>query len=269
MGRPERPIENRDHALGQFAADLRRLRRLAGSPAYREMARRAHYSASVLSQAASGRTLPTLAVTLAFVRACDGPSEQWALRWREVAGAPDDGEKAAQPVDPPHLGTDTVDLTEASSAAAPELTGRTRRAAVARRIAIAVTGAGLATALALAATHSPLALPGQFPSGQESDSPPAPDGVPASGGQVVDGADPKQTGCAADAVTLDSRGLVYPKGRLAGTVELRYSPRCHMGWTRFSPAPATGRGPGDTVTVEIVRPADGVRLPFTMTYGDL
>ncbi|MGW6498863.1 nSTAND1 domain-containing NTPase [Nonomuraea angiospora] len=68
-----------------FAADLRRLRERAGSPRYRELAQRAHYSASTLSEAASGRRLPSLEVTLAYVRACDGDVEEWETRWRQTA----------------------------------------------------------------------------------------------------------------------------------------------------------------------------------------
>lgn len=68
-----------------FAADLRELRVRAGSPGYRELAVRAGYSAAALANAAGGRRLPSLAVTLAFVRACDGNSGEWEQRWRRVA----------------------------------------------------------------------------------------------------------------------------------------------------------------------------------------
>src|SRR3954466_15135393 len=68
-----------------MAADLRKLRAEAGSPAYRELSRRAHYSTGALSDAAAGRKLPTLAVTLAYVRACGGDVEHWTGRWHEVA----------------------------------------------------------------------------------------------------------------------------------------------------------------------------------------
>jgi len=70
--------------MSQFAGDLRRLREKAGSPPYRELSKRAHYSASTLSDAAGGRRLPTLAVTLAYVRACDGDVAVWEERWQET-----------------------------------------------------------------------------------------------------------------------------------------------------------------------------------------
>ncbi|MFJ1766827.1 hypothetical protein ACIOD2_41315 [Amycolatopsis sp. NPDC088138] len=85
MPRQERPLAESDDKLTQFAAGLRRLRDKAGKPTYRELSTRAHYSTSVLSDAAGGRRLPSLAVTLAFVRACEGDVEEWERRWREAA----------------------------------------------------------------------------------------------------------------------------------------------------------------------------------------
>ncbi|MFE2607772.1 WD40 repeat domain-containing protein [Streptomyces mirabilis] len=71
--------------LTVFAADLRRLRAKAGSPPYRELGRRAHYSSTTLADAAAGRKLPSLAVTLAYVRACAGDPAEWEARWRATA----------------------------------------------------------------------------------------------------------------------------------------------------------------------------------------
>ncbi|MGW4213947.1 nSTAND1 domain-containing NTPase [Lentzea sp. NPDC004789] len=85
MPRGERPLGPEDTALLRFAGDLRRLRDQAGKPSYRELARRANYSPTALSDAAGGRKLPSLALTLAFVRACDGDPAPWTRRWRELA----------------------------------------------------------------------------------------------------------------------------------------------------------------------------------------
>ncbi|MFI7121906.1 helix-turn-helix domain-containing protein [Amycolatopsis sp. NPDC049868] len=85
MPRAERPLEPDGSALAEFAADLRKLRKTAGGPAYRELARRVHYSSTTLSDAAGGRRLPSLEVTLAYVRACGGDVEKWDRRWRSVA----------------------------------------------------------------------------------------------------------------------------------------------------------------------------------------
>lgn len=72
MPRRERPLDAGDGALLRFAADLRLLREKAGMPGYRDLGRRAHYSATTLSDAATGRKVPSLAVTTAYVEACDG-----------------------------------------------------------------------------------------------------------------------------------------------------------------------------------------------------
>ncbi|MFH8403817.1 hypothetical protein ACH4FX_03450 [Streptomyces sp. NPDC018019] len=85
MPRAERPLDPGDSPLLRLAADLRRLRAQAGSPTYRVLAERAHYSAAALSGAAAGRQLPSLAVVSAYVRACGGDARQWERRWREVA----------------------------------------------------------------------------------------------------------------------------------------------------------------------------------------
>ena len=82
MPRGERPLDG--GPLREFAAGLRQLRVDAGSPTYRELGARACYSPSVISDAAGGRKLPTLAVTLAYVTACDGDVAAWEARWRAL-----------------------------------------------------------------------------------------------------------------------------------------------------------------------------------------
>jgi WD40 repeat protein/transcriptional regulator with XRE-family HTH domain len=78
-------------AVQEFAVELRRLRRGAGNPGYRELARKAHYSATTLAQAARGDRLPTLAVALAYVTACGGDRGEWEARWRDVAARSEPG----------------------------------------------------------------------------------------------------------------------------------------------------------------------------------
>lgn len=110
MPRPERPLGPGDEVLTAFAAELRLLRKKAGSSGYRELARRAHYSASTLSEAAGGRELPSLAVTLAYVEACGGDRAEWETRWRSVAAtlaasAARNGDMdAADDEEPPYVG---------------------------------------------------------------------------------------------------------------------------------------------------------------------
>ncbi|SFR29175.1 WD40 repeat [Lentzea waywayandensis] len=85
MGRPERPLDPNEGPVQRFAWELRLLREKAGSPSYRELSRRAHFSSTALSEAAGGTQLPTLAVTLGYVEACEGDAEHWERQWREVA----------------------------------------------------------------------------------------------------------------------------------------------------------------------------------------
>ncbi|MDX2937245.1 DNA-binding protein [Streptomyces ipomoeae] len=87
MGRRERPVDPNEGPVQSFAYALRKLRREAGGPTYREMARRAHYSVTALSQAAAGEQLPSLAVTLAYVRVCGGDPGEWERRWRSASEA--------------------------------------------------------------------------------------------------------------------------------------------------------------------------------------
>ncbi|MFF1476320.1 hypothetical protein ACFVYD_01825 [Streptomyces sp. NPDC058301] len=71
--------------MQRFAQELRRLRQEAGGPTYRDMAREVEYSAAALSRAASGDTLPSLAVALAYVTACGADPAGWEDRWREAS----------------------------------------------------------------------------------------------------------------------------------------------------------------------------------------
>ncbi|MFD2416893.1 nSTAND1 domain-containing NTPase [Amycolatopsis pigmentata] len=115
MPRPERPLDADGDVLQRLAAGLRRLRERAGSPGYRELARRAHYSATTLSNAAAGRKLPSLAVMLAYVRACGGDPVEWEARWRAVATelAPMELETPEQDLRAPYVGLGTFQPEDA------------------------------------------------------------------------------------------------------------------------------------------------------------
>jgi len=84
-GRPERPLDPEDGPLSRFACELRQLRAAAGYPSYRELAGKALFSASVLSAAASGSSLPSLQVALAYASACGGDAADWQRRWGAAA----------------------------------------------------------------------------------------------------------------------------------------------------------------------------------------
>jgi WD40 repeat protein len=114
MGRPERRLDSDAGPIQRFAHDLRGLRDSAGRPNYRELARRAHYSVTALSDAAGGEKLPSKAVTLAYVRACGGDVAAWETRWDQVAAelgeaaGTDDGGRS------PYLGLTTFEPHDAA-----------------------------------------------------------------------------------------------------------------------------------------------------------
>ncbi len=89
MPRKERPLDAGDGAVLAFARELRALRERAGRPTYRELSAVTHYSEAALSQAAAGRRLPTLQVTLAYVRACGGDEDEWRRRWQDTSAEQD------------------------------------------------------------------------------------------------------------------------------------------------------------------------------------
>lgn len=95
MGRREKPVDPDAGPVQRLAHDLRVLREKAGKPPYREIAKRAGYSITAVSQAAAGEQLPSLAVVRAYAEALDGDPDEWERRWRETdaevrAPAPDE-----------------------------------------------------------------------------------------------------------------------------------------------------------------------------------
>ncbi|GAA2275998.1 hypothetical protein GCM10010149_18760 [Nonomuraea roseoviolacea subsp. roseoviolacea] len=147
MPRPERPLDAGDSPLLRFAADLRALRRKAGDPTYRRLARLAHYSAATLSEAAAGRRLPTLPVTLAYVRACGGDEAEWEQRWRRIS------EERAEPVDDgaaPYVGLASFQAEDAARFFGRErVTGELLRRVTEQRIVMVfgASGAGKSSLL--------------------------------------------------------------------------------------------------------------------------
>ena len=70
-------------SVASFGRDLRTLLQDA-SLSFRALELKAHYSRTTLSQAANGRTLPSLPVTRAYVRACGGDEREWDQRWHRL-----------------------------------------------------------------------------------------------------------------------------------------------------------------------------------------
>lgn len=297
-GRPERPVDPDQGPVQSFAHGLRDIRRKAGDPSYRTLAERTHYSRTVISDAARGERLPTLAVALAYVAACNGDADEWKARWhlahqqlieagtadRIQAGGETDGHAPAPPADNRAAtpATPSPTGTPPAPAAGGAGTGRPGRfRALRRRSLIVPVLAALATLLL--AQLEVLAV-----WSASSGKPPAPTATQlAAPTTVLDGADPGTSNCGPSAVVLDSAPIVlpaqaviggrtFPKGTVLGTISLRYSPVCRGGWARFDPV--TKVYGSDTsaavVQISILRPADGTesiwRLPHASeTYGDL
>lgn len=104
MARPEQRLVRDGTPLRELAFWLRDLRTGSGLT-YAQLAARSGYSVSTLQEAAAGRRLPTLAVTLAFARACGADPEAWQRYWTQVRRAVDSGTRAA-PGPPWSTGTD-------------------------------------------------------------------------------------------------------------------------------------------------------------------
>lgn len=258
MGRPERLLDPGSGPVQSFAADLRELRKSCGSPTYRTLANRAHYSHTVISDAARGERLPTLAVTLAFVTACGGDPDEWRARWhlchQQTTGAP-----AAELAD--GTGYDAVG-PRAPVRAVPR--PRLAQPVLAGGVVVAV----LATAGAVALWHRPASAP-------------HPRNTAVAPSRITDGTDPKIAGCGSDATVLDRTDIKLPAtavidgrptraGTVIGTVSLRYSARCAGAWARFDPAPDVyGDNPAvAAIVLEISRPADGTASTFRLPHVD-
>jgi hypothetical protein len=146
VGRREETVDPGAGPVQRFAHELRELRRRAGSPSYRSMAVVAHYAATTLSVAASGRVLPSLAVTLAYVRACGGEPAEWQARWEAVAAA----DRPAEPPSPVPAEPPSPALAEPPVPAeppSPVLRWRVRWAAAVLVGLTALSMAGAATGL--------------------------------------------------------------------------------------------------------------------------
>jgi WD40 repeat protein len=165
-------------ALAQLAVELRRLREAAGRPSYRALARQANYSPTMLSEAASGRRLPTLEVTLAYVQACGGDEQQWRRRW-QAAAAQFVGAEGSPPRRPaPYLGLTAFQPEDAQrffgrQAAIDDVLGRLERRRWLGVFGVSGSGkssllrAGVLPVLRARGVHVPLITPGAHPARHE------------------------------------------------------------------------------------------------------
>ncbi len=178
--------------LQKFAHDLQVLRRQAGEPTYRTMARVAGVSPTVLSQAAKGRRLPTLQTTLAFIRACGGDAaaeKEWQSRWEQIREE--------------HHRTDAKEPPP--SPAAPPAPRPSRR-----RLLLPAAGAAVGLAAAITAVSL-------WPSGPVVRP-------------IADGQDPYVHHCGHDQQAMERQPLYRANGTAYGWVVLFYSSACKAAW---------------------------------------
>jgi hypothetical protein len=236
-GRPEGPLDPAAGAVANLAARLRQLREDAGRPSYRQLAGTAYYSHSALSQAAAGRELPSLAVTLAFAQACGGDRQEWIALWHEAAAeagvlAEPDGQGAAGPA------------TGARPAVAARR-GIRARLALARRggwylLAAAGLAGGLVSWVLAAVVTTPHATH-----------------VTSALVPVADGDYPSVADCSSWTKDLRIRQVLAANGQRLGELRLRYSMRCAAVWARFDPDPPLSAGGAVMITLEVTRHPDG------------
>src|SRR5579859_2812864 len=257
VGRPQRPVDPTAGPAAALAADLRALRDSAGSPSYRTLAQRTHYSVSTLSQAAAGQNLPSLPVLRAFVTACGGDPVVWEQKWQTAQGNAVSAPRTAD--DPPVDRNDLAGQAGRKHQADPPVTAAgspaRRRSMLAVGAIVAAVGlAGIVITVWSRPDSRPAALSASLRGAGAADP-------------VADGSDPGRAGCGPDAVTLAATNVHFPGAAMAGRIELRYSPHCRAAWSRFEPAKGWAPGGGAVVTVWTIRPADQATQSYAVPYG--
>ncbi|MCY1136765.1 hypothetical protein OWR29_02060 [Actinoplanes sp. Pm04-4] len=306
MARPERPFDPAAHAVVvRFAEALRALRREAGGPTYRQLAPRALCSKASLSEAASGRRLPTWEVTSGFVQACNGNVDAWLQRWQdariELGLSPDP--KARTPGSSPsrreaRTGDEPIRAPQFAPGPPPSTAGKP--------IHDLRLAPGTSPSTAGKPIRDPRLAPGSSPStaGEPIRRPRLVPGMPVedptrAGSRrscgpvdkearpgtesartprfvgrcepVADNADPKRSGCADDPagiVTLDRVEVHTARQELLGVAELRHAPTHRAAWGRFLPSDRMLYLRLEaTVTIVAARPSTHtVGTPFTATF---
>lgn len=265
MGRRPALVVGEIEALAELAADLRRVRNQAGNPPYRTMAMRARYSASTLSEAASGRGLPTLQVVLAYVAACGVDDKAtFEERWQRAAAAV---HAVREGVVAPAISGAVVSAAQPTPAPTPSPVELAAAPGRSRPLAWAVIGPIVGALLVGGvAGGMKLASPGRAPLvGTAARHAAATTG--STPRVITDDTDPHDTGCDQGRVITVAVANLYAPGRFfLGEVWLRYAPGCGAVWTRFEPAPGMTELAGATVTIRAVRAADGKTLQYATRY---
>lgn len=203
-------------SVERFAADLRELRLSAGDPKLLALSERTGVSKSVLSEAFSGRRLPTERTVARVVEDLGGDRDAWVSRRTAL-----DPRGATQPAE-------TLPVAEAAQQA--------RRFSLAQTLLIAAATAVLAvggTSLFWLNTQSPLAEVG------------APENAEGPYLAAANGVDPMRTACKDDAIIAASESRLDRQVH----VQLLYSNDCMAVWGRVTRY--DDRSSGNTLTMQI------------------
>lgn len=200
-------------SVAQFAADLRKLRLDADSPTLERLQRETGISRTVLSDAFTGRQLPSTRTVDRVVRACGGTPDEWIARRDRLAGLRDEPEAAADP-DP--------------------------RRSLGLRTAGWMIAAGFVGGIAVSALVAALMVPPLVASAQAAATPTP--GAPKI--TVHTGDDPANTDC-----TKDSRVATGDTRADNSLLEIVWSDACQAGWGRITRY--DGLYAGNTVTIAI------------------
>ncbi|NRQ35428.1 DUF2690 domain-containing protein [Nonomuraea sp. NN258] len=252
MARPETELDPDADPVQAFAFELRRLREKAGKPAYRELAKQAHYSAAALARAADGHKLPTLELTLAYVAACGGDMEEWKQRWHDLGtsgNAPPIAAPRPVPAENPAPQEFASEVMAAVETPRPRAGLRSRRrwtVVIMGAVLLLVVGTVLALIFSTAGpppmiwTNASHVLPLSVGPGQTA----------------IDGADPMRAECT-DAATIASE-QVWIGSVKYGLLELRHSRICGSAWSRFNPHGSLINHPSQDILIrlETIRSAD-------------
>jgi hypothetical protein len=206
MARPLSDLDPTEGPLAAFAHDLRSLRADAGEPTLDVMAQRANLSRTALSDAMSGKKLPSALVVAGFAKACGSSKEDtdiWTARRDELARLP-------QPV---LLGVQVAGAATDSLPVSPAPRSRLTPAILAVAVVVSlVFGVGAGTMIGRATA----------PAAEASTPAPTPS-VPSTGD------DPVEAGCTEDKIIASAQ--TQPDGTL---VELLWSEKCSANWGRIT-----------------------------------
>lgn len=221
-----RPDSNEPDTTGAFAHDLRLLRVRAGSPTLAHLQHSTGISRTVLSDALSGKTLPSARTVDGLVRACGGDADTWLLRRERLA--------------PRAVTADEV-------AATPRKTKRTVGWVTVALVAVGglLLGGGGAAALTSAAM-------GQQIHSLKAELAAAAPVNPKAQIVVRTGVDPAMTPCVNDAKVVAS------DDRTNNTrIQIVWSNKCYAGWARIARYDAKAEGNEVTISIYPETAADG------------